>query len=138
MCLETAKTGRQRKDSESSGLEEQQGKYWVARELGRCGLGRCLNASGQGAGASVDWSGHFLGNTQSGHKLGPVSSLRYSSGGKVMGNGPIREELFKSPNHQGVRNLCVEKFVEHGSRALSVPCCHWEVQVGASVICVLM
>lgn len=69
MCLETAETGRQRKDSESSGLEEQQGKYWVARELGLCGLGRCLNVSGQGAAAPVDWSGH-LGSTQSGTNLG--------------------------------------------------------------------
>lgn len=72
MCLETAKTDRQRKDSESSGLEEQQGKYWVVRELELCGLGRCLNVSGQGAGAPVDWSGH-LESTQSGHKLGPSS-----------------------------------------------------------------
>lgn len=69
MCLETAKTGRQRKDSASSGLEEQQGHYWVARELGLCGLVRCLNGSGQGTGAPVDWSGH-LGSTQSGPNLG--------------------------------------------------------------------
>lgn len=35
-----------------------------------------------------------------------------------MGKGPIREELSKGPNHQGVRNLRVEKFIERGSRAL--------------------
>lgn len=35
-----------------------------------------------------------------------------------MGKGPIREELSKGPNHQGMRNPCVEQFLERGSRAL--------------------